>query len=222
MITERTASFFARLKTPKEKIPFLEKLAKEAALLSQGMTHYEDYLALGALLEYGKPKRIFEIGTFQGVTSDFFLQVLPDVHVISIAYVSRRCFGKKFNNSELSKREVGCYIPLQRRDRFTQLIGDSHRLKPESFKKQYGSVDLVFIDGDHTLSGVRADTDLAFRILAPGGSICWHDANPKESYRSVREYLEIIPQKLIATSDHYVGGIAYWNPLTEEREHASV
>ena len=50
-----------------------ERLADEAAVRSGGMTHLRDYEALAATALAYKPKHVFEIGTYLGVTSDFCL-----------------------------------------------------------------------------------------------------------------------------------------------------
>lgn len=37
------------------------------------------------------------------------------------------------------------------------------------------SFDLVFIDGTHDEASVRADSEIAFRVLRPDGWLCYHD-----------------------------------------------
>jgi len=41
--------------------------------------------------------------------------------------------------------------------------------------QDFGSVDAVFIDGDHSERVVSYDSDLARIIVRPGGVIIWHD-----------------------------------------------
>jgi predicted O-methyltransferase YrrM len=197
-----------------------ESHAREAAERSEGMMAAEDYRALAAVALYSRPHRIFEIGTYLGVTSDFFLDLLPDCHVVSIAYVTGRLAklrGGRFNNSELSRRKVGSRVRARHRARYTQLYGDSHSLNPTTLKR-IGPYDLVLIDGDHTAEGVRQDTELARKILVPDGVICWHDANPKQAYIGVRRYLEEdLALSAIATRDTYIGGIAAWSTDIQRR-----
>ena len=108
-----------------------QKLASEASVRANGMIHLKDYEALAAICLYKKPRLIFEIGTFLGITSDFFLQLLPDCKLVSIAYVNRKwnIFRKKHNNSGLSKKQIGMMVQQERQSRFTQLIGSSHKLR---------------------------------------------------------------------------------------------
>ena len=57
-------------------------------------------------------------------------------------------------------------------DRVHLIVGDSTTAEPPP-----GLVDLVFIDGDHSYEGARADFDRWKEALAPGGTILFHDAN---------------------------------------------
>ncbi|MEM9826884.1 MAG: class I SAM-dependent methyltransferase [Planctomycetota bacterium] len=189
--------------------------------IADGMTHRRDYEALAAVALHFQPRRIFEIGTYLGVTSDFFLTLLPESEVVSIAFVPRRWSlrnirslrGRQYNNTELTRRQVGSKVDASRRKRFTQLHGDSHQLQAASLIQRFGKFDLVFIDGDHSAQGVKLDTELAQPILSDNGVICWHDANPKTKYLPVRRYLEDdLKLHALATTDDYIGGVATWNP----------
>lgn len=180
----------------------------------------EDYRALSAALLHAKPNVIFEIGTYRGVTSDFMLEVLPECEVVTIAYVQPRWpfLGKNYNNTELSKKEVGSDVAEERRARLHQLYGDSHKLNAQKLKRQFGAFDFVFIDGDHSREGVMQDTQLARRLIQDTGMICWHDANPREMYRETRQFLEQdLPEHALATADNYIGGIACWSREIEDR-----
>ncbi|MBN1452610.1 MAG: class I SAM-dependent methyltransferase [Anaerolineales bacterium] len=181
---------------------------------AKGMTTVEDYEALAAIALYFRPQKIFEIGTYLGITSDFFLELLPDCSVVSITYQNpERAFLRKvYNNSGLPREQAGSAVASERRTRFVQLLGDSHKLKARKMTKEYGFFDLVFIDGDHSYRGVSKDTELAKKLIAPFGVICWHDANPKEKYLDVRRFLEQdLVLNAVATRDNYLGGIACWS-----------
>lgn len=62
--------------SPSEKIRLM-RAAEFSALKADGMMHENDYCALGAILLALRPKKIFEIGTYLGVTADFCLSSLP-------------------------------------------------------------------------------------------------------------------------------------------------
>lgn len=197
-----------------------QRLASEAATRAHGMTHQKDYDALAAVCLYRKPQLIFEIGTYLGVTSDFFLQLLPECRIVSIAYVNPKwnILSKKLNNSGLSKKKIGSCVHQRRRSRFTQLIGDSHKLRANDLLENYGHFDLVLIDGDHSYEGVLQDTELVRKIIGECGVICWHDANPSQKYMDVRLFLEKeLSFQAIATKDDYIGGIACWSNIIQNQ-----
>ena len=186
--------------------------------VSAGMMHKTDIESLAALLAWRKPKRVFEIGTYKGASSDLFLTLLPQAQVISIAFVQDLGLGGRYNNDDLPPDQVGALVSPENRPRFTQLIGDSHAINPADFIRTHGRMDLVFIDGDHSREGVGQDTDLAHAILAPGGAIAWHDANPKRKYLGSRLFLEEdMPQLALATEDDYIGGVACWTAALERQ-----
>jgi predicted O-methyltransferase YrrM len=192
----------------------IEALAHATAQAAQGMAHLDDYRALGAICCDLRPKRIFEIGTFLGTTSNFFLELLPEAVVVSIAYVRPRLrfWSPKYNNSSLAAGEIGSRVSPANRPRFRQLLGDSHRLVAAELLREFGPFDLVFIDGDHTHRGVALDTELSRQILSERGGIAWHDANPVDKYLDVRRYLERdLFAPALATTDHY------WHPALAAR-----
>jgi putative acetyltransferase len=194
--------------------------AASASARSANMMDVRDYEALAAVALFAQPRRIFEIGTYLGVTSDFLLALLPGTTLVSIAYVNPRwkLVGRRYNNSELPPERVGSGVHASRRPRFVQLLGDSHRLEAASVVREHGRFDLVLVDGDHTRAGVRQDTDLALAMLASGGTVAWHDANPKPAYLDVRRFLEQdLASHAIATRDVYVGGIAAWSDAIAAR-----
>ena len=197
-----------------------KELAQHAVVASAKMMHLEDLHALAAALLFTRPKTIFEIGTYMGASSDFFLSVLPEAKVISIAFVTpdgERRRGK-YNNTELGTDRVGMLVSDANRPRFTQLIGDSHKIDAADFVASHGRMDFVFIDGDHSREGVGQDTDLAKLILSDTGAIGWHDANPKRKYLGSREYLEKdLPMMALGTADTFIGGVAFWSAAIEAK-----
>lgn len=214
MSLQRVDCFFEKLRIPDEDRVRIEELAQVYSAKSRGMMHLEDLKAIGAALLSCQPKLLFEIGTFRGNTSDYCLSLLPQLQVVSIAYVAPKLklFGKSYNNAHDARDEIGCDLQEAHRSRFKQLYGDSHKLSATELVEEYGHFDFVIVDGDHTAEGVMQDTLLASELLQPNkGAVCWHDANPKEKYMGVRDFLEEqLDVEAIATSANYIGGIAFW------------
>lgn len=214
---QRHADWFSLLKLDPALRERSRAVLERTFEISQGMMHRIDVESLAAAVLHCRPKRVFEIGTYRGASSEMILQLLPEAEVISIAFVNDQA-GRQFNNDELGVDEVGALVSPGNRGRFTQLIGDSHKIDPAAFVAQHGRMDLVFIDGDHSREGVRQDTDLARAILAPGGAIAWHDANPKKRYIGSRLFLEEdLPELALATTDDFIGGVALWSQALERQ-----
>ena len=59
--------------------------------------------------------------------------------------------------------------------------------------KYQNSFDLIFIDGGHTYSIVKNDSEKSFKMINKNGIILWHDYVPgKESAKDVVKYLHTI------------------------------
>ena len=214
----RIENWFDFLKiSAKDRTRGLE-LAESTLAPSAGMMVPADLQALAAALLYLRPKNIFEIGTYRGASANFFLDLLPDARVVSIAFVRPQDSGRAYNNDELPPDQVGALVSAQNRPRYTQLLGDSHAIIAPDFIAAHGKMDFVFVDGDHSRDGVAQDTALAKSILATGGGIGWHDANPKPKYIQSREFLEQdLDLNALATADIGLGGVAFWSKKLEKK-----
>ena len=76
-----------------------------------------------------------------------------------------------------------------------QLFGDTKRFDPAPYR---GRCDLIFIDGSHAYSYIMNDTRKALDMLAPGGTILWHDyrvadAGSADVYRALNELRRELP-----------------------------
>ena len=57
-------------------------------------------------------------------------------------------------------------------------------------EKYRNKFDLIFIDGGHTYSVVKSDTEKSFDMLSKNGIILWHDYVPgKKSAKDVVKYI---------------------------------
>jgi predicted O-methyltransferase YrrM len=139
-------------------------------------------LALASLIRSHGYKRIFEFGTYKGVsTTQFALSVGPDGTVYTLdlpendprhglAITCRR-------EEELTvDKGKGALIPADLLPQVKFLREDSARFDPAPFENQ---IDFVFVDGAHSAAYVENDTKKGWRMLRPGGSIAWHDCNSR-------------------------------------------
>jgi hypothetical protein len=87
-----------------------------------------------------------------------------------------------YNNFLFSNTEVEKKIDV--------IFQNSLELNEKKFEKK---MDLIFIDGGHTYSVVKSDTEKAFKMLNSRGIILWHDFVPgKRSSKDVVRYIEKI------------------------------
>jgi hypothetical protein len=117
-----------------------------------------DMLFLLNLAKGRKARRILEVGTYRARTTYAFHLNCPEAEITS--------YDIQNLNSEYRDR-------LMREPRVSLRL-ESFQEAEEKLKgeKQY---DFIFIDGSHKVEDVIRDSLLAFKIVATGGVIIWHD-----------------------------------------------
>ena len=127
-----------------------------------------------------RPMRIMEIGTKEGGTLFCWAQVLlGQARLISVDLPGGN-FGGGYGEDDI-KRFEGF---LQRDQRLECLRQDSHlneTLHAIRARLAGNFLDFLFIDGDHTYAGVKADFEMYAPLVRSGGLIAFHDIlnNPK-------------------------------------------
>jgi predicted O-methyltransferase YrrM len=127
-----------------------------------------EFAALIRLLSERELNVVLEVGTAQGGTYWTWCRLAaPAAHLVSLDLPG---------NEEWSSRVRG----YPRRAQTQRLIrADSHDPQTvRSLEGLRGSVDLLFIDGDHSYDGVRADFENYAPLVKPGGLIAFHDVAP--------------------------------------------
>ncbi|MDO8585547.1 MAG: class I SAM-dependent methyltransferase [Armatimonadota bacterium] len=144
-----------------------------------GMVIHE-LLALNLITRAYSPKRIFEIGTFEGKTALNMATNSPDDTVI----VTLDLPQQEENSAELPfdpgdknyirKDKSGhLFAGSEVEHKITQLFGDSATF---DFSPYHNSMDMVFVDGAHSYEYVLNDSAVARGLLKDGkGIILWHD-----------------------------------------------
>jgi predicted O-methyltransferase YrrM len=134
-----------------------------------------EILALAKLIEDRRPKTMVEIGTANGGTLFLWCRLAhPQATVVSIDLPGGLHGGGYPQWMSLIYRRFPSATQT-----LHLLRGDSH--KPEMLTRLKsllpgdGEVDFLFIDGDHTYDGVKADFEMYSGLVRPGGLIAFHD-----------------------------------------------
>ena len=154
-------------------VPGLDDLRVNAAPVVASQKR-EELLPALELVRALQPKRVCEIGTSAGGTLYLLTRVsAPDALIVSIDLVVAP--HSALLRSRFAK-------PGQR---LVSLAGDSHS---EAILQQLRELvageplDVLFIDGDHSYEGVRADFERYAPLVRSGGIVLLHDVN--EDFRT--------------------------------------
>lgn len=139
---------------------------------------------------------VFEFGTASGKTAYLMARNAPQAKIVTLTLAPEQAeigsHGKGDDAVAIraaqreSQFETFVYSGSDVEGRIEQHFGDSKGFDESAYA---GQVDLIFIDGDHTESYVRADTEKALRMVAPGGWIIWHDYRGPRVVPGVWRYL---------------------------------
>ena len=151
-----------------------------------------------------KSKKIFEFGTCSGKTTYLFSENSPadcEIYTITlkkdqtenVSYISSDNRIAKRNALDESIYEKFFFTGKKSEKKIKVIFQDSKKLDISNFKNKF---DLIFIDGGHTYSCVKNDTEKSFEMVKNNGLIFWHDYNPaKKSASDVVKYLDEISDK---------------------------
>ena len=194
-------SISKNLKGPKKNV-----LIKSFCITSDngivGMTSDYEAWILSTLSKTSK--NIFEFGTCSGKTTYLMALNSPeDTKITSITLNPNNNSGFIMNkkDNQISHRNI---INESIYDKFL-FSGTNVEKKIEVIFKNSldfqhdnlrNKVDLVFIDGGHTYSVVKNDTEKSFDMLKSNGIIIWHDYVPgKKSSNDIVKYLNQISKE---------------------------
>lgn len=135
-----------------------------------------EIISLAGVVSVTKPHRIFEFGTYLGDATRMMVQHSPpeariftldldpatrDEYLRQVGYNFAFSFqpGEYFINTPEAQHIVQLYLGLA----------------PFDYSPYYGTMDLVLVDADHSYRFVKADTEIAFKLIKPGGVIVWDD-----------------------------------------------
>lgn len=158
--------------------------------------YVDDYnrAVIAALCSVLECKTFFEIGTERGKTAWTVARNNSHTDVFTLDLPSK----ESARTAELEMTDAYLFQYWERGvaftntaegERISQLYGDSALFDYEPYE---GKMDLVYVDGSHSYSYVRNDTEAALRLLSPDGSVMWDDY---PAYPGVYQYLNELAGK---------------------------
>jgi predicted O-methyltransferase YrrM len=150
-------------------------------------------------------KNIFEFGTCSGKTT--YLMALNSSEKSKITTITLNpdevvSFAKKDDDNDVSFRNIKnesiynkfLFSNTDVEKKIDIIFQNSLEFNEQKFEKK---MDLIFIDGGHTYSVVKNDTEKAFKMLNSEGIILWHDYVPgKRSSRDVVKCIDEISKNV--------------------------
>jgi predicted O-methyltransferase YrrM len=153
----------------------LRALLVGSGLIPPRTMHSEDDAAVLRAIAQGR-RRVVEIGVYEGSSAVVLCEVLDpsaELHLIDPFGHHGWALPAGWGATEgASRRVVARAARGAQGPRVTWHVDYSAAVAT----RWQGEVDLVFIDGDHSEEGVRADWDGWHEFVAAGGAVLFHDA----------------------------------------------
>ena len=154
-----------------ERLTGFEDLAFlfSSTILAHGVAslRLDEAAYLYRLVRAEDPATVVEIGRFRGGSTLLIAAALEGGVVHSYDIETRQ--GR--NGADLDAQLVAALERFGLADRVSLHVADSRTADPPS-----GAIDVLFIDGDHSEDGVRADVEHWSQQVAAGGHLLFHDA----------------------------------------------
>jgi hypothetical protein len=145
-------------------------------LMRAGGQTVEGLFILGSLVCALRAKEVFEIGTFEGVTTWFLArnaQRESRINTLDIPPEETPVYELEQSDEHRATPSSLVYPALpETPGEIVQHWGDSATF---DFRPWEGKCDLIYLDGAHSQEYVTSDTARALSILAPDGIIVWDD-----------------------------------------------
>lgn len=137
-----------------------------------------EYLSLALLLKKVEATRVFEFGTYKGVSITQLALNVPDAGRICTLDLPEGQTDVALAIPDPDELQIareagkGSLIPADLRGRIEFLKQDSAKFDETPLR---GQMDFVFVDGAHSAEYVKSDSEKGWRMLRSGGVIAWHD-----------------------------------------------
>ena len=192
------------LKGPKEDV-IIKSFSITPSNNIVGMTSDYEAWIISSLSKISK--KIFEFGTCSGKTTYLMgLNSSDDTRIVSITLnpddlnnIKKKDLDNKVSFRNIIQESIYKKFLFSEKEvekKIKIIFQNSLNLEHHKYKNQ---MDLIFIDGGHTYSVVKSDSEKSFEMISSKGIILWHDyVLGKRSTKDVVKYInEISKQKKI-------------------------
>lgn len=160
---------------------------------SGGGMSFSEMAILARATKVLKPTTIFEIGTFNGLTTAIFiLNSDPATKVFTLDLPDHSKGDEDYLSSDaqlVAGRKLGAMPRALGLNNYVQIYCDSMLFDPSDY---VDSIDLCLIDGAHDFAHVENDTVKTAAMISDAGTVFWHDYGGKGSMRALTEYLNFL------------------------------
>jgi predicted O-methyltransferase YrrM len=156
--------------------PSVRAVALTCGLIPPRTMHSEAEAQVLARLAAGAG-RVVEIGVYEGSSAIRLARAMPagaELHLIDpFTDESGAAMRPGWHGNAVASR-----VAVRRHTRNTRVRVRWHLARSQDVGRRWdgGSVDFVFVDGDHSEDGVRDDWEAWNRHIRPGGNVAFHDA----------------------------------------------
>ena len=150
------------------------RLARKAITEKQAVQRTWELMSLIGLVQSLRPDVIMEIGTHNGGTLFCWPQIASNSATIISLDLPGGPFGGGYKHEDIARFET--YLKPQQSLKCLRM--DSHLAETYSEVVHVlggRQIDFLFIDGDHTYEGVKADFNNYAPLVRTGGFIAFHD-----------------------------------------------
>jgi predicted O-methyltransferase YrrM len=120
-----------------------------------------------------------EIGRFKGGSTLIFASALPE-GVELWSYDLHVALRPDMPGAQLDAELGEALARYGLEHKVHLVVADSRKVEPPS-----SEIELLFVDGDHTYEGARADYERWSELVRPGGNLLFHDAVDTGGYGNV-------------------------------------
>jgi len=186
---------------------FPSELEKGRIVLENFLGHWgnvsiEELCKISLIVKFISPKKILEIGTYNGMTTlqmalnapancttytlDLPEDAMASIELSKLDYLVSKIFKDKFGT------KTGMYFQNREDVNIVQILNDSSSFEYSEMGDD--KIDIIFIDAAHDYENKKIDSENAFNWIAKNGVIIWHNYN-EVTCPDVTKYLADISGK---------------------------